>query len=210
MTRLFTGLAMTGFAMQTTHTSRPASGAEHLFSHVWEMWDVVKPNGEHPTHGEKVGIGTLCTTKMLSSFFARPFKRKDIDKAIVAYPSLETLEKRARRLLGNGHAGDEAIAKTREKYPTTDILRQRLGHLVDIWDELAGKIQKQLIPFDDLREMFLAAHCPTTPEGIGVNREDIPACALAAQLIRNRYTILDLALETGRLDDLARGLAGIW
>ena len=207
---LFTGLAMTGFAMQTTHSSRPASGAEHLFSHVWEMWDVVKPNGEHPSHGEKVGIGTLCTTNMLFSFFEKPFVDSDIERAVAAYPSWNKIEKRIRNLLGKGAIGDQAVSASRAKYPTPGILRERLGRLVDVWDELSGKVRKQLIPYAELKAMFQAARCPVTPEGIGVRRADVPSCALAAQLIRNRYTILDLALDTGRLDRLANELTSIW
>ena len=34
---LFEGLSMNGFAMQAMRSSRPASGTEHLFSHIWEM-----------------------------------------------------------------------------------------------------------------------------------------------------------------------------
>ncbi len=34
---LLCGLVMSGFAMQQTTTSRPASGADHQFSHLWDM-----------------------------------------------------------------------------------------------------------------------------------------------------------------------------
>ncbi|HEU5119082.1 MAG TPA: iron-containing alcohol dehydrogenase, partial [Isosphaeraceae bacterium] len=40
--RLVVGLMMSGFAMQAARTSRPASGAEHQFSHLWDM--------QHHTH----------------------------------------------------------------------------------------------------------------------------------------------------------------
>lgn len=35
--RVFMGLAATGYSMQLYRDSRPASGAEHLMSHIWEM-----------------------------------------------------------------------------------------------------------------------------------------------------------------------------
>jgi glycerol-1-phosphate dehydrogenase [NAD(P)+] len=34
---LIEGLIMSGLAMQAASSSRPASGAEHQFSHLWEM-----------------------------------------------------------------------------------------------------------------------------------------------------------------------------
>ncbi len=35
--KLFAGLASVGYAMQEYKDSRPASGAEHMVSHIWEM-----------------------------------------------------------------------------------------------------------------------------------------------------------------------------
>ena len=48
--KVFGGLAATGYAMQLYKDSRPASGAEHLCSHVWEM-EHLTYNGEEPSHG---------------------------------------------------------------------------------------------------------------------------------------------------------------
>ena len=60
------------------------------------------------------------------------------------------------------------------------------------------------------RARLAAAGCPVTPEGIGVKAADVHVTALRAQIIRNRYTILGLAQDTGRLDALARELDTIW
>lgn len=43
MEDLIEGLTMAGLAMQVAHSSRPASGAEHYFSLLWEL--------EGPAHG---------------------------------------------------------------------------------------------------------------------------------------------------------------
>ena len=37
VTRLTEGLVLAGLAMQWAKSSRPASGAEHQFSHLWDM-----------------------------------------------------------------------------------------------------------------------------------------------------------------------------
>ena len=51
------GLVMTGMAIQYHGSSRPASGAEHHLSHLWEMRLI---NGEiDALHGEQVGVSTL-------------------------------------------------------------------------------------------------------------------------------------------------------
>lgn len=51
------GLTLSGLAIQMFGNSRPASGAEHHLSHLWEMHCI---NNETPAlHGEKVGVATL-------------------------------------------------------------------------------------------------------------------------------------------------------
>ena len=210
MGKLFTGLAMTGFAMQTMHDSRPASGAEHLFSHCWEMHHILRPDGTTPSHGDKVGIGSLCTTHMMESFFAKPFTAADIDAAVAAYPSWESREAFIRSQFEPGLMLNEVIAASRSKYPTPEKLRARLGLLASKWDDLAARVKAQLYTFDELRSRLSAAGCPVTPEGIGVKAADVHVTALRAELIRNRYTILDLAQDAGRLDVLAHELDTIW
>ena len=64
---IFMGLAATGYAMQMHVDSRPASGSEHLFSHVWEM-EGLSFNGEEVSHGFKVSVGTVATLRLMQFF----------------------------------------------------------------------------------------------------------------------------------------------
>ena len=59
-----------GFAMQAARNSRAASGAEHQFSHLWDMQHHTH-EGKAPSHGFKVGIGTLAVTA-LYEFVLKP------------------------------------------------------------------------------------------------------------------------------------------
>lgn len=55
------GLVMSGLAMQAHESSRPASGAEHQFSHLWEMEGHgvdIKPR--RLSHGFKVAVGSVA------------------------------------------------------------------------------------------------------------------------------------------------------
>lgn len=60
--QLLYGLLLSGLAMQMCGNSRPASGAEHHFSHLWEMGALCPP--PDALHGEKVGVG-LCIASAL-------------------------------------------------------------------------------------------------------------------------------------------------
>ncbi len=56
-------LLFTGVAMSMLGISRPASGAEHHFSHFWEM-DAIAKGQEHPLHGHMVGAATPVVSAM--------------------------------------------------------------------------------------------------------------------------------------------------
>jgi glycerol-1-phosphate dehydrogenase [NAD(P)+] len=54
---LLEGLTLTGVAMALINLSRPASGAEHMLSHYWEM-DYVERGLNPNHHGIQVGVAT--------------------------------------------------------------------------------------------------------------------------------------------------------
>ncbi|MFT4105254.1 MAG: sn-glycerol-1-phosphate dehydrogenase [Lacrimispora sp.] len=63
--QLMYALLLSGMAMQMLGNSRPASGAEHHLSHLWEM-NVINPHID-ALHGEKVSVGLiLCLEKYKS------------------------------------------------------------------------------------------------------------------------------------------------
>lgn len=59
---LMYGLLLSGLAMQMIGNSRPASGAEHHCSHLWEMATINEPIDFY--HGEKVGVGLCMVTEV--------------------------------------------------------------------------------------------------------------------------------------------------
>ncbi len=59
---LFEALTMTGVAMALINISRPASGAEHMLSHYWEMDYIAR--GLNPNHhGIQVGVATVVIAR---------------------------------------------------------------------------------------------------------------------------------------------------
>src|SRR5690606_42059370 len=76
---LISGLMLVGFAMQWSKSSRPASGAEHQFSHLWNMEHHTN-NGAHISHGFQVAIGTLGNTARYEEVLTYPSDQLDIEK----------------------------------------------------------------------------------------------------------------------------------
>ena len=59
---LFEALTMTGVAMALVNLSRPASGAEHMLSHFWEM-DYIARGLDPNHHGIQVGVATTVIAR---------------------------------------------------------------------------------------------------------------------------------------------------
>src|SRR5690606_18254621 len=91
------GLMLGGFATQWTKSSRPASGAEHQFSHLWDMEHHVH-NGNAPAHGFKVGIATLAVTSLYECLLSQPIEQLDVDACIARWPDAAKMEAHVREL----------------------------------------------------------------------------------------------------------------
>lgn len=196
---LLEGLMLGGFAMQACKSSRAASGAEHQFSHLWDMQHHVH-DGRAPSHGFKVGIGTLASTALYERLLTRPLDELDIESCCAKWPDRNQWLAKARALLGEGEVAAVAAQEIAVKADSVETLRAQLQQLRAIWPQLRGRLRQQLIPFAALREMLQAAGAPVEPEQIGISRDRLRASFWQAFFVRRRFTVLDLAVRTGLLN----------
>jgi glycerol-1-phosphate dehydrogenase [NAD(P)+] len=185
------GLLMSGLAMQATLSSRPASGAEHQFSHLWDMQHHTY-NGVAPSHGFKVGIGVLASLALQEFLLAMDLKNFDFETAVNAWPSLDKLEARIRTLFDTEALQRRAIDETRGKYVSKDVLRTQLMRIQENWPSLQAKVRDQLFPFAELRDMLRRAGCPYDPAQIGISRARLRLSYQQCCFLRRRFTVLDL------------------
>jgi glycerol-1-phosphate dehydrogenase [NAD(P)+] len=210
--RLIEGLMLGGFAMQSAQSSRPASGAEHQFSHLWDNQHHTH-NGRAPSHGFKVAIGTLATTALFEFMLEQPLDRLDLDACCAGWPDADAWCRRARELLGDGDLLVVAEKELRAKQSTPEQLREQLTNVRALWPELKQKLRAQLLPLETLKQMLHAAGAPTEPEHIGITRERLRRSYWQAFCIRRRFNVLDLAVRTGLLDAALNrifGPTGLW
>ncbi|MBS3968253.1 MAG: sn-glycerol-1-phosphate dehydrogenase [Truepera sp.] len=206
---LFAGLTLTGLAMQLSASSRPASGSEHRFSHLWEM----QMGPAAALHGFKVGVGTIAAAALYERLLARDLTRLDIAKCCRAWPSRTEVERAVRQGHDHPQLAEQAVAESLAKYIDASRLRQRLLLLQQRWPALREQLQAQLLPADQLQSLLQAAGCPTDPTGIGVSWPQLRASYDLARTIRSRYTVLDLVAETGLLAECVEELfapGGFW
>src|SRR5690606_40291905 len=74
-----------------------SSGAEHQFSHLWDMQSH-KHNGKSPSHGFKVGIGTLSSAALYEFLYTQPLENLDVDAAVSAWPAWDSIRSEERRV----------------------------------------------------------------------------------------------------------------
>jgi glycerol-1-phosphate dehydrogenase [NAD(P)+] len=197
--RLVEGLMLGGFAMQSARSSRPASGAEHQFSHLWDMQHHTH-NGRAPSHGFKVAIGTLAVTALYERLLAKDLSKLDVERCCSPWPSEDAWVARGRELLGEGELAEGAAKELRAKYVSAAQLKEQLARLRSTWPRLRERLAAQLLPLTTLRPMLREAGAPTEPEQIGITRERLRASYWRAVCIRRRFTVLDLDVRTGLLD----------
>jgi glycerol-1-phosphate dehydrogenase [NAD(P)+] len=206
------GLMLGGFAMQSLKSSRPASGAEHQFSHLWDMEHHVHGD-QAPSHGFKVGVATLAIAALYEQLVQQPLDQLDVDQCCARWPEPAEAEARVQHLFVANDFLSTALTEIRTKHPSRAELRTRLDLLRRRWPKLCDDLRTQLVPHAELKRRLQLVGAPTEPEEIGLTRERLRASFFRAYHIRRRYTVLDLAVQTGLLDpllDALFGAGGIW
>lgn len=209
---LVEGLMLGGFAMQWTKSSRPASGAEHQFSHLWDM-EHHTHDGAAPSHGFKVGIATLAVTAFYEALLRLPLDQLDVDACLARWPDAAEAERRVRALFAGADFVETAVTETLAKHISRQDLRIQLELLRATWPELHARLTAQLVPYAELKRRLQLVGAPTEPEAIGITRERLRTSFVRAYHIRRRFTVLDLAVRADALDaslDVLFGAGGIW
>lgn len=202
---LVEGLMLGGFAMQWTKSSRPASGAEHQFSHLWDM-EHHTHDGEAPSHGFKVGIATLAVAALYEELLRRPLERLDVARCVAAWPEAAPLEKAVRARFAATDFVETAVTETRAKHVSRGELQAQLERLVATWPEIRERLRAQLGTQADLKQRLRLVGAPVECEEIGITRERLRESFSRAYHIRRRFTVLDLAMRAGVLEDCLASL----
>lgn len=198
ITPLVEGLMLGGFAMQLTKTSRPASGAEHQFSHLWDMEHHVH-NGKAPSHGFKVGIATIAVTALYEQMLQAPLDQLDVGACCDQWPDAAAQESKVREMFSGTDFLDTAVRETKEKYVTKEALAQQLELLKTKWPVIKELLEKQLLPVQEVKRRLQLVGAPTKPMEIGITEKRLYQSYFRAQHIRRRFTVLDVAVRTGYL-----------
>ncbi len=209
---LVEGLMLSGFAMQAARSSRPASCTDHLFSHLWNMRNHTY-NGVTPSHGFQVSVGTLFMCAMFDEAYKSDFTTLDVDKCVAAWPSLEQVRAYAEQLFAKESFAELGVTEITAKYNDKEEVRRQMKLLKSNWPDLKARLQEQCLTYDEMYRCLSIVGAPIQPEDVGITKAQMLADVPFVRHIRRRYSLLDLGLRAGTLNQWVDGIfgrGGIW
>ncbi len=203
LTRFVEGLMLGGFAMQDMQSSRPASGAEHLFSHLLEMRDHTF-KGDIVPHGIQVGVFTLFMCRVYEQILAFDYSRLDVEACLKNWKPLEEQERIGASVFAGTKFPDLGVKAVRAKFADLETTRARLEGFKARWPEIRERLVGQLVPAAEIERRLRVVGAPATPEEIGSTVEASLEDARKTIYMRDRYMALDFLALTGQLDAFAK------
>jgi glycerol-1-phosphate dehydrogenase [NAD(P)+] len=184
---LFFALIFSGIAMTIAGTSAPASGGEHLVSHTLDML-AIAGGYQHDYHGRQVGIGTIFAAALYEKLF-------EMD-----CPEFVYLDEK----LDENYFG-KLTETLKEEFHKKQIRAKRavkiLNSSSEKWQEIKNALKPMLIPAIAIKECLKAAGAAHKLSDIGCTKDYFCEIVAHSHQIRERYTVLDLALATGITKD---------
>ena len=194
------GLVVTGIAMSYAGVSRPASGMEHYFSHIWDMRGL-SFGTVVDTHGIQCGIGTLMGIRAYDEIRKIvPDKEKAL--AYAAAFEVEKWNERMQQFLGSGADAMIANEKREGKYDKGKHAA-RLEVILEGWSDILKIIDEEIPAYDFVEKALATVGAPTEPSQIGITPEETHTAFLMAKDIRDKYVGTRLLWDLGMLEETA-------
>ncbi len=200
---VFEGLVVCGAAMEFAGLSRPASGVEHYFSHLWDMRGL--EFGTHiDYHGIQCAVGTVMALRLYEQI-RQSMPNKEKARAYAQTFDFEAWAQQLRELLGTGA---ETMIKAEQKEKKYDVKKheERLARIIEKWDVLTAIMDEELPKAAEIEELLRKIGAPVMAGEMGMEEDLLPVCFKATKDIRDKYVLSRLAWDLGLLDEMAETL----
>ena len=145
-----------------------------------------------------MGIGTLASVRLMG--FVLDTTAEEARKLARPLPTPEARQAEIAELLRRGCYGGGIPETALGKFQTGAAGEERRKLLFDRWGAIQRGIREQLLPEAEILRLLRAAGAPTEYAEIGLDRAQYLHGIRTAQLIRKRYTVIDLLYEAGLLE----------
>ena len=188
---LMAALVESGLCMADAGNSRPASGAEHQYSHFWEM-RLLREGRPPVLHGLKVGVGTLVAAGLWERL--RSLSREDAARALASCPPRSPEEERGIiRAVFGGEAAEIEAGQERFLSMTAEARRELGARILGDWERIRD-IARGVPDAAETARLLAAARCPADPRELGLGDEEIDLALRHAHYLRDRFTARKLSL----------------
>ena len=193
------GLILSGMAMAFAQVSRPASGLEHYFSHLWEMFALDR-GLPLELHGIQVGVGTYLTLRIYDRLRTMTPSREQAEAAMRSFDPA-AWEQNVRRVFGKAAQTliDSEHASWRKNDPAAH--QRRLEVILARWDEILRIIDEELPDTAHIIALMEKTGMPIHPAEIDENEQDTYDAFHASRDIRDKYLTSSLLWDLGLLGD---------
>ena len=196
------GMVITGIAMKYAGVSRPASGLEHYFSHIWDMRSLALGT-KADLHGIQCGIGTLLSLKIYD-YIRTVLPNREKALAYAANFDLEQWNGQLSCFIGPGARAMIDDERKAGKYGRAKHAA-RLERIIANWDKIM-EIVSALPRYDEVLALMKEIGAPVTAEDFDVTPEQMRTTFTMTKDIRDKYIASRLLWDLGLLEDAAMQL----
>lgn len=191
------GLILSGIAADYAGVSRPVSGVEHYFSHLWDM-RAVEFGTPWSLHGIQCGIGTYLAAK---GYEKLKTLTPDRETAVSSFKSanLDSWLLKLKEYLGSSADAIIRTAPSSDRYNAEKHL-ERLENMIAHWDEIKNIADEELPPAADILEILKLTGSPVSSAEIGIPCDENAFTFKATKDIRDKYILSTLMWDMGVLD----------
>ncbi|MBQ9481821.1 MAG: sn-glycerol-1-phosphate dehydrogenase [Clostridia bacterium] len=197
---VFEGLVVSGVAMAFAGVSRPASGVEHYFSHIWDMRGL-----EFGTKTDLHGIQCAVATSVAAGLYEKvKLLSPDREKAL-KYVKAFDYDKHAEKLrefIGKGADAMIANEKTERKYDAAKHAA-RLEAILGKWKDIISIIEEEIPLKSQINGILGKIGAPETIEELGIEG-DIYRVFGFTKDIRDKYVLSRLLWDLGETENVFR------
>ena len=193
---VFEGLVIGGIAMTYAGVSRPASGVEHYFSHVWDMRGL-EFGTPVDLHGIQCAQATLISAKLYEAVKSMTPDKEKAEAFVNAF-SYDDWSKTLRTFLGRSAETMIALEEKEGKY-RKDKHPARFEIIAGNWDKIVQIIEEEIPSYDALSRLLGAIGIS---KELDMTKEILKTSFLATKDIRDKYVLSRLAWDLGICDEL--------
>lgn len=188
------GLILSGIAADYAGISRPVSGVEHYYSHLWDM-RALEFGAPASLHGIQCGIATVLAAEKYEKLKSITPDGKTAQEHFNSFDLNAWLEKLKAYL---GSSADVMVenAPTSERY-NKEKHEQRVENIINNWDEILKTVEKEIPPCSEIIKILHTIGAPSESDEINIPKSENELTFSATKDIRDKYILSTLLWDIG-------------